>query len=315
MKYVRLLVVFNNIVKIVKDALPEAKHYVGLAETEFDMKIAWCSDLHLDHLRLDWTDKPIPGALAKFGKQLREADSDITVVSGDIATATNLSSIIEILAHESNKPFLFCLGNHDFWGSSFYAVHEEIRRLSNKNPNIKWVQEYHFEVNDETIITGCDGWYDARCGNPFWGIGLGNKHYFELNDFEEIEKYAVSAHGRDTIIAMCNNLGDASARKARGNIESFVSKYRKIIFVTHVPPFAAASLFHGNPSPVYSVPFFVNRVLGDTLLEIKEKFPDNDFMVLCGHAHDKAELTIDNLKILTAPAKYADPMIYKIIEI
>ncbi len=70
------------------------------------MKFAWLTDIHLNFL---YEDKR---------KQYYEKimlNCDAIVISGDIAEAKSITSILKEMAHHIKKPIYYVLGNHDFY--------------------------------------------------------------------------------------------------------------------------------------------------------------------------------------------------------
>jgi 3',5'-cyclic AMP phosphodiesterase CpdA len=87
------------------------------------MKLAWLTDIHLDHL---WPRKEksinttIPKKLDDFFELIRQGDYDATIISGDIALAGHPSIpnyfldtefCIKYLTNITKKPVYFILGN------------------------------------------------------------------------------------------------------------------------------------------------------------------------------------------------------------
>jgi len=78
----------------------------------------------------------------------------------------------------------FSSGNHDFYGSSLAAVHEETSALVRDTPNLVWLIGAKPRLLEERVaLVGDDGWEDARHGNAT-GTPV------ELNDFYLIEELA-----------------------------------------------------------------------------------------------------------------------------
>ncbi len=254
------------------------------------MRIAWCSDLHLNFLGKD--------QVVSFANKLLENDSDIVVITGDIAEGPSLNAILDLL--DVGKTIWFVLGNHDFYRSNFADVRASVRNRS----SVRWLQEAGIvELTPTTCLIGHDSFYDARHGNPFLG--------FDLNDFDLIEDLKFAQRGM--LITKLNRLGDECANFIRDTARKAASAYSNIFIAVHVPPFAGCSKFGTEPSPTHSLPFFSCKALGEVLLDLKEEFPNHNITVLCGHTHFAAELHIDNLHIRVAHAEYYQPEIYDMI--
>ena len=279
------------------------------------MKNIWISDLHADSISID--------ELTYFVEDLHEADGDNVIITGDIATGESLEQTLKILLC-CQKPIYYVHGNHDFYYSSFQNTRDISRKLCYKTENLKWVQEFHTELNKDTYIIGHDGFYDARYGSPFHYTGsYAGAKFFELNDFDAI-KDIKEKQSRKEKIEFFNQLGDEVAQFVLNEIPQLAEQYKNIIFISHCPPFEEVSLYseskrlfgeeHGR-SPIYSLPFFSNKALGQALLTIKDNFPEVNFVTLFGHTHCSASLKIDNLDIRVADARYGHAQIFSIFEI
>ena len=69
------------------------------------MNLAWLTDIHL----LPEKDRCL------FYRTLLHPDIDGLMISGDIAEATTISSILFEMAHHIMKPIYFVLGNNDHY--------------------------------------------------------------------------------------------------------------------------------------------------------------------------------------------------------
>jgi 3',5'-cyclic AMP phosphodiesterase CpdA len=256
------------------------------------MKIAWCSDLHLNFIGKN--------DVINFANKLRDHDSDCVVISGDIAEAPSLQPILDLL--DGEKKIWFILGNHDFYHSDFETVRNSCSLR--KNSNVRWIQqEGSIKLTETACLIGHDSFYDARFGYPNLG--------FSLNDFDLIKDLKFDRF--TNLIDRLHQLGDEAADFIDDAITEAAKTYSEIIIVTHVPPFSECSKYGTEPSPIYSLPFFSCKAIGETLLNAKERYPNHKITVLCGHTHFEAELHIDNLHILVADAEYYSPAIYKTI--
>lgn len=262
------------------------------------MKLAFLSDVHLN-----FVSKAEIEALARD-----MCDCDVAVIAGDIAESKSLHSILNIIGFVYKKPLYYVHGNHDYYKSSIAEVKKISLAYTNMSgDNCKWLEAVGIvELTKKTCLLGCDGFYDARLGDFF-------NSDFELNDFRFIEEI-VKCKSKKGLYSLLNKLGDESAKFILENVSKAATKYKNIIFVTHVPPFQGASLYNGNPAPKDSLPFFSNKAAGEALLDVAEKFPNNNFAVLTGHSHFSAYYKIRNISVYTADAQYYNPNIYATLE-
>jgi hypothetical protein len=83
---------------------------------------------------------------------------------------------------------------------------------------------------------------------------------------------------------------------------------RRILIITHVPPFLEASYFRGRPSEAKAAPFYVNQVLGETLLELADANPRLKLEVYAGHTHGRRTYQPrKNLTVRVGNARYGRP--------
>jgi len=71
------------------------------------MKLIWLTDIHLNFL---W-----PELRMDFYRKTIDTSGDKTLISGDIAEATSISTILKKMAEAIKKPIYFVLGNHDYY--------------------------------------------------------------------------------------------------------------------------------------------------------------------------------------------------------
>ncbi len=269
------------------------------------MKLAWLSDLHLDFVSEE--------KITNLGAKINKTDCEGVIITGDIATAKSISIVLDLLEETIKKPIYFVLGNHDYYFGSFEDVRSRMSIRSEHSAFAKWVQDGKIiELTSNSCLIGHEGWYDVRFGNFLFGWYNGGT--FDLNDFNLIEdvKYTL---GREAKGRLFSRLADLSAEYIKEIFEKAAENYKNIIILTHVPPFAQISLYNGQPSPSHSIPFFASKVMGETLLDLKEKFADKNIIVFCGHSHEPAELHIDNLHVYVAGAEYGNPEIYTTVSI
>ena len=78
------------------------------------MQLAWVTDIHLDFLTAEQTDR--------FFAEIVETGADGVVVTGDIALATTIVGLLRQMGGAVKRPVWFVLGNHDFYGGSIATV-------------------------------------------------------------------------------------------------------------------------------------------------------------------------------------------------
>jgi len=261
------------------------------------MKLAWATDLHLDHALEPQRDA--------FTKAVCDAGADALVITGDISNANKLKRHLDILAADITIPVYFVLGNHDFYGGWISKIRDIAKNRSRDRTNLHYLTGMVFvSLSDDAALVGHDGWYDARIGRTGRII---------LNDFGLIKDFtalsSASSIQPDAIMELkFRDLAEEAADHFRTVLTAAFVDHRKVVLATHIPPFAEACWHMGRQSDVEWLPYFTSKVVGDALAEVMEANKDKELLVLCGHSHGKGSVQIlDNLKVLTGGASYRLP--------
>ena len=110
------------------------------------------------------------------------------------------------------------------------------------------------------------------------------------------------------------DLGDQAANHFRQLLPMACADYRKILLLTHVPPFREACWHEGGISDDEFLPHFTCKAVGDSLREIMLQNPHQNLTVLCGHTHGHGEVDIlPNLHVKTGGAEYGQPEIQEMM--
>jgi len=268
------------------------------------MNLCWLTDIHLNFL----SEKN----RFVFYRQIRQTKSDVIIISGDIADAISLNLILTEMADNLGKPICFVLGNHDYYHGEIKKVRNEIRRLCAKRVLLYWLPSQKFvRINKRTLLVGQDGWADGRCGDY-------KKSRVVLNDSVLIYDLAQKVlQGKNQLLAKMQELADIDAKALHHNLmKNINADIKKIIILTHVPPFSGACWHEKNISAWDWLPFFTSKIMGDVILSAAQDNPFVDFLVLCGHTHSNGiYCPLPNLSVKTGKAQYDNPQIQKIITI
>ena len=278
------------------------------------MKIAWASDLHLNFVPL------LDPALERIASEVRAADADMLIICGDISGGgKSLSDALTALELHFNIPVCFVLGNHDYYRLTFAEGHEIARKAVRDSVTLhddvrilSWLTDGVIErLSDDVVLIGHDGWYDARAGLL--------RNMVILNDFYEIADLSpLSAYARvpQSLILKLREIADEAAAYFDTMLPQALEQARKVVLVTHVPPFPQAAWHEGKQSDPDYLPFFCSVCAGNVLVKHMEANPDKELLVLCGHTHGKGEVQIlPNLKVLSAGARYGHPRLQGVIDV
>jgi predicted MPP superfamily phosphohydrolase len=261
------------------------------------MRLAWLTDIHLNFVKLE--DR------RRFYSTIRDAQPDAILLGGDIAEAPTLVEHLHDLDRALDKPIYFVLGNHDFYRSSLADVHARIRDI--RAPNLIWLTDSGIQlIGGETALVGDDGWADGRIGNYL------HSRIF-LNDYLLIHEFAnLSTPAR---LRLLNQLGDASAGRLGPKLREACAQRKRIILLTHVPPFREACWHEGQTSDEEWLPHFTCKAMGDVILEVMDQHPECELLVLCGHTHGGGIAQMrPNVVVKTGGAEYGRPAIQEILE-
>lgn len=263
--------------------------------------LLWMSDLHLDQA-------PTKNC-RKLLRDLKTTEYDAAVITGDTAASATLPQHLEALAHAcAPRPVYFGLGNHDFYGSSISATQGQIRTLCHRVSNLHHLQDHGVVwLIPNAVLIGHHGWADARCG---WG----NKTYVRspdhwcIDDFRKLDQV-----GRFDLMA---ELGNASTRWIRQNLNTVIRNATTLIIATHVPAFHTSAHYNGTPCGPCHSPHYVNASLGGLLIGTARHNLQKQFTVLSGHTHSEVqEHILANLESRVAGAKRGSPRIQGILPV
>lgn len=257
-------------------------------------RIAWATDLHFEFCN--------KARIMQFAEDVQRARPDMLLLAGDTATAESLTTALELLQRLVPCPIYFVLGNHDFYHGGIASVRRVIDERTAASHSLRWLPAVGVvSVSAETAIIGVDGWADARYGD-YEGSSI------RLNDFRLIAEYrGLDQESRKRLL---NRLGDEEAALLRELLWSAATSHRRLVVVTHVPPFREAAWHEGQPSEDSWAPFFACKATGDVLVQFAEERPEVEVMVLCGHTHGNGEYApLPSLRVLTGGATYGDPVL------
>lgn len=266
------------------------------------MKYIWLTDIHLNFID--------DVARQKFYQEIVNTECDGVLISGDIAEAPCLEEILNEMASYIDKPIYFILGNHDYYRGKINKVREAMTVLTKEHNTLFWLPASGMQkLNNNTILIGQDGWADGRFGD------YQNSRVI-LNDSRMIsDLFQENILGRDQLLEKMQHLADADAMRLQDDLVQAMSQHpKKIIVLTHVPPFKEACLHQGKMSGEDWLPYFSSKITGEILTTVAEQNSEIEFLVLCGHTHSEANLQAgDNLIVEVGKAEYYRPEIQKII--
>ncbi len=268
------------------------------------MKLAWLTDIHLNFLDND--------ARKKFYDEIHTTHCDALLISGDIAEADCLIDLLCEMTEQIKKPIYFILGNHDYYRGTVNDVRETLTVLSKAHKQLFWLPATGIQLlPHDTILLGQDGWADGRLGDY-------QNSRISLNDSRMIaDLFQEKILGKFQLLEKMQQLADVDALALKNDLAQAMEQHpKKIIVLTHVPPFKEACLHNGQISDDSWLPYFSTKVMGEVLMPFANDNPSIDFLVLCGHTHSEAHYQpLVNLTVKTGSAEYYRPTIQEIIKL
>ncbi len=262
-------------------------------------RLSWATDVHLNFVSTE--------EIRAFCDDLAEGTVDAAVITGDIAEGPSLESVLERLARHFQRPIYFVLGNHDAYRTSIREVRSLAKTITRRSPWLRWLPSAGVvELGPEDALVGVDGWADGRCGSF-------ERSPVALNDYVAIEELA--GLSKASRLWELHHLGDEQAEILRAPLQTALSRYKRVVVATHVPPFREACWHEGEISDDHWLPHFTCIAVGDVLREAATMWPDREILVICGHTHGEGTAEIlPNLRVITGGATYGDPRVQGVIE-
>ena len=264
-------------------------------------KLLWSTDLHLDA-----ADK---AQHLQFFDLVQAHQPDAILIGGDISNGSNSLIHLKHLVKLINKSFYFVLGNHDFYYGSIRTIRKMAEETVYKDEHLIYLTSGGvIELTSSTALIGHDGWSDGRAGDFLKSDVLLND-YFLIDELKNLQP--------EERLARLNDLGTEAAEDLTKKMkEAIAKKYKRVIILTHVPPFKEACLYDGKVTDDNWSPHFVGVAVGEALKQIAKEHPEHQFLVLCGHSHNSADIQVTpNLRVLAGESEFGIPSIQGLIYI
>ena len=256
------------------------------------MNLAWMTDIHLNFL--DAT------GIATFCERIAATGAEGVILSGDISEAHELATHLELLAAHLARPVYFVIGNHDAYRGSIAGTKATATRVAASSRWLRYLPVSGvIPIDADTCLLGVDGWADTRLGD--WeGSSV------VLNDYLMIDE--LRGHTKAQLATVLQAISDAETALARVLVRDALDRFKRVVFVTHVPPFAGAAWHEGKVSDASWLPHFSSRSMGEMLLEEIDARSDRELLVLCGHTHGAGVYRPrSNVEVRTGGAEYGAP--------
>lgn len=282
------------------------------------MRLAWCTDVHLDHLD---SHPELRRPEKEFVRPLSSEDVDGFLFSGDVTCAGSLPRHLDLLDKVLGRPIHFVLGNHDFWGGDFNGVRGAVSGVAGSSSNLNYLTQLGVvPLTDRTALVGHDGWYDALHGDPEESGVLMND-WLHIGDFSLVSGMV---RGRPpwanrvelgAVVAIARKTAWAAAEHVREHATTAAAHHDTVIVLTHVPPWVEAHR-HDNKSGGDAMPWYTSKLMGDAIEAVAAANPRVRFEVFCGHTHGQADVQVaHNVFCHVGGAQYGRPGLAGIVTV
>lgn len=264
------------------------------------LRLGWLTDIHLNFLEA--------AEVAAFFASLADSDADGFLVGGDVGESHDFAGHLIRLAAAVCRPVYFVLGNHDYYRSSIARVRATARALDEVSPHLHWLGGGGVvRLGDQTALVGHGGWADGRLGDYAASSIV-------LTDYVLIADLAGLAAPQR--LEQLMQFGDAAADHVRRWLPPALDAGRRVLMLTHAPPFAEACRYRGRPTGADWLPHLACAAVGTALRELMAARPDRELTVLCGHTHGAASVDVlPNLHVLTGAAEYGAPALQRVLTV
>jgi DNA repair exonuclease SbcCD nuclease subunit len=263
------------------------------------MKIALCSDLHLEFQDIDLKNTGGAEVLILSGDIMIAEDlhNHPPTVTNPYAPYIDLGSrqkaahrFREFLSRVSNEfpHVVYVAGNHEFYHGKWKSSLDDLRETCALYPNVYFL-EHDIKVINEVSFVGATLWTDCNKGDPLTLHSLADM----MNDYRVIRN---DEHGY-------TKLRPAHTMHRHQQTLSYLKavlpdmKDKKVVFVGH----------HG-PSTMSTHPKYANDYLmnGGYRSDLSELILDNPQIALWthGHMHDPFDYNIGTTRVVCNPRGY-----------
>lgn len=310
-------------------------------------RYAWLSDIHLNFVDED--------GRFDFYKTIRESEVDGVFITGDIAEGPSFDFfLVEMQDHIGHlKDIFYVLGNHDYYNSSFKSIRSDAHRVCYLSERIKYdiltnntwilgqdgwadtrngnVRESHVRLNDWRFIKELKDCEDHNAllkklkkladddvkslQDKLSRSMMYVNHLDDIVSPKDIDLDGPPYGIRKMILSDVINPTPQSQEKMHC-VDSAATALKKIIILTHVPPFVENCMYRGKQSDDNFLPFYSCKAMGDMLIKMAKRYDTVDFLVLCGHTHGESfHQPLPNLICRSGNSEYSKPAIIDIIEV
>lgn len=259
-------------------------------------RIAWATDVHLEFA--------VDAMRSIFAKEIVNQKADALLLTGDIANSKLIERLLKELQGRIGIPIYFNMGNHDFYGGFISNGRRWAEGITKQAVPLHWIEEAGpVELTNDVGLVGVDGWGDGQLGDPRGSDVM-------LNDWDLIKEFALknALYDKDERAKLLTRYGNRARVDICAQLRNALPRFRRLLLMTHVPPWKEATWHEGAHSDAAWLPWFSCKAVGDAIVEEVSKFPDRKVTVLCGHTHGRGYSKInDQIDVHTGGARYRSP--------
>lgn len=278
-------------------------------------QVAWITDCHFDHV--DDEKKII-----QFAQNIIRKDPVAVLVTGDTSNSENLIYHLSALESIVQRPVLFVLGNHDYYGNDIQSVRNCVKSLDGIAHQLKYLSNLQYvPISNTTAVVGHDCWYDCLYADPHRSNFV-MSDWFYIKDFLQFSGgqsyYATERTIKDKngLVSFARKLANEGIMHISEGIKAAVRHYKNIIVLSHPVPFKEAHIYDRAIGNDNAQPWYTSKQLGDTLLAAARAYPNVKFTSLSGHTHGEyVGKHAGNLLVRVGGARYGSPDIAGYIDV
>lgn len=266
------------------------------------VRLAWMTDIHLNFLE--------PMQIDNWLSDVRKVRPHAVLITGDIGEASTYEDYLIRIAGRLGVPLFFVLGNHDYYHGDIAQVREKAMMIENEYACLNWLPAHGVvKLSEDTALVGHGGWGDAQYGD-FLNSSVMLNDYMLIDDLNGLAPVNLQKK--------LQSLGEDAAKILVPQLEAALIAYDHVYVATHVPPFQESCWYDGQ-TPADDddyLPHFACKAVGDVLLDMADRHPEKQIVVVCGHTHGWGETQMrPNLQVITEGATYGQPMIARLFDI
>lgn len=259
------------------------------------MKVAYGSDLHFEF------------GFTKIFKALNEAEGEVLLLAGDIATAKQFASMHKedssedrkllkqffVQASEKFQHVFMIMGNHEHYGSEIQKSERKIREALSVYDNVHLLEDEYFVYKD-VVFHGATMWTDMASENPVEEFDIRQG----MNDFKKI-RYHFRGSYRKFSPKTARIFHLKSLNILKDNLENFSDK-KFVLLQHHAPSIKSISekyKYRSKYNAAYYSKYMENEIYSGG-------FPRLPNILVHGHVHNAANYFMDDMNVLVNPRGY-----------